>query len=149
MSRRRLSRLLELLRRTVTTHLNVEMASTTEMVRIAQTIKPHMVTLVPERKDEVTTEGGLDVVLHSGNVEKVVLRFRHLGMDMGEQEIELKPAGAGVYTLDDGSFSIDAFNPCASLAIVTVHRLLNQSCRGRHADHSSRSCLIAAGYRSV
>jgi pyridoxine 5-phosphate synthase len=62
----------ELLRRTVTTHLNVEMAATSEMVRIAQTIKPHQVTLVPERKDEVTTEGGLDVVLHSGNVEKVV-----------------------------------------------------------------------------
>lgn len=63
---------IELLRRTVTTHLNVEMASTTEMVRIAQTVKPDQVTLVPERKDEVTTEGGLDVVLHSGNVEKVV-----------------------------------------------------------------------------
>ncbi|PYQ27827.1 MAG: pyridoxine 5'-phosphate synthase [Acidobacteria bacterium] len=62
----------ELLRRTVTTHLNIEMAGTTEMVRIAQTVKPDQVTLVPERKDEVTTEGGLDVVLHSGNVEKVV-----------------------------------------------------------------------------
>lgn len=62
----------ELLRKTVTTHLNVEMASTSEMVRIAQTIKPHQVTLVPERKDEITTEGGLDVVLHSGNVEKTV-----------------------------------------------------------------------------
>src|SRR5688500_18109730 len=62
----------EILRRTVTTHLNIEMAATTEMVRIAQTIKPDRVTLVPERKDEITTEGGLDVVLHSGNVEKVV-----------------------------------------------------------------------------
>lgn len=62
----------ELLRRTVTTHLNIEMAATSEMVRIAQTVKPDQVTLVPERKDEVTTEGGLDVVLHSGNVEKVV-----------------------------------------------------------------------------
>src|SRR5712692_4616996 len=61
----------EILRKTVTTHLNIEMASTTEMVRIAQTVKPHQVTIVPERKDEVTTEGGLDVVLHSGNVEKV------------------------------------------------------------------------------
>jgi pyridoxine 5-phosphate synthase len=62
----------ELLRKVVSTHLNIEMAATTEMVRIAQTVKPHRVTLVPERKDEVTTEGGLDVVLHSGNVEKVV-----------------------------------------------------------------------------
>ena len=61
----------EILRQTVTTHLNVEMAATREMLRLAQQIKPHRVTLVPERRDELTTEGGLDVVLHSGNVEGV------------------------------------------------------------------------------
>ncbi|HEX6083701.1 MAG TPA: pyridoxine 5'-phosphate synthase [Thermoanaerobaculia bacterium] len=72
----------ELLRRTVTTHLNVEMASTTEMVRIAQTIKPHQVTLVPERRDEVTTEGGLDVVLHAGNVEKTVAQLLDARIDV-------------------------------------------------------------------
>lgn len=72
----------ELLRKTVTTHLNVEMASTSEMVRIAQTVKPHQVTLVPERKDEVTTEGGLDVVLHSGNVEKVVRQLLDSRIDV-------------------------------------------------------------------
>jgi pyridoxine 5-phosphate synthase len=72
----------ELLRRTVTTHLNIEMAATTEMVRIAQTIKPHQVTLVPERKDEITTEGGLDVVLHSGNVEKTVGQLVDGGIDV-------------------------------------------------------------------
>jgi pyridoxine 5-phosphate synthase len=73
---------LELLRKTVTTHLNVEMAGTTEMVRIAQTIKPHQVTLVPERKDEITTEGGLDVVLHSGNVDKVVSQLVDARIDV-------------------------------------------------------------------
>jgi pyridoxine 5-phosphate synthase len=72
----------ELLRRTVTTHLNIEMAATTEMVRIAQTVKPHQVTLVPERKDEVTTEGGLDVVLHSGNVEKTVRQLLDARIDV-------------------------------------------------------------------
>ena len=72
----------ELLRKTVATHLNVEMASTTEMVRIAQTIKPHQVTLVPERKDEITTEGGLDVVLHSGNVEKTVRQLLDARIDV-------------------------------------------------------------------
>jgi pyridoxine 5-phosphate synthase len=72
----------ELLRRTVSTHLNVEMAATSEMVRIAQTIKPHRVTLVPERKDEVTTEGGLDVVLHSGNVEKAVRQLLDANIDV-------------------------------------------------------------------
>lgn len=72
----------EILRRTVSTHLNVEMASTSEMVRIAQTLKPHRVTLVPERKDELTTEGGLDVVLHSGNVEKVVRQLLDSRIDV-------------------------------------------------------------------
>lgn len=63
---------IEILRRTVATHLNVEMAATREMVRIAQQHKPHRVTLVPERREELTTEGGLDAVLHSGNVDGVV-----------------------------------------------------------------------------
>src|SRR6267143_6480100 len=58
----------EILTRTVATHLNIEMAASPEMVRIAQTVKPHQVTLVPERRDELTTEGGLDVVLHSSNI---------------------------------------------------------------------------------
>jgi len=62
----------ERLRATVSTHLNVEMAATPEMVRVAQTIKPQQVTLVPERRDELTTEGGLDVVLHAGNLDKIV-----------------------------------------------------------------------------
>lgn len=51
-----------LLRQTVRTHLNLEMAATDEMVAIALDIKPDYVTLVPERREEVTTEGGLDVV---------------------------------------------------------------------------------------
>jgi pyridoxine 5-phosphate synthase len=72
----------ELLRRTISTHLNVEMAASPEMVRVAQTIKPHRVTLVPERRDELTTEGGLDVMLHSGNVEKVVRQLLDAGIDV-------------------------------------------------------------------
>src|SRR5688500_10018305 len=73
---------LELLRKTVTTHLNIEMAATSEMARIAQTIKPNQVTLVPERRDEVTTEGGLDVVLHSGNVDKVISQLVESRIDV-------------------------------------------------------------------
>ena len=72
----------ELLRRVVATHLNLEMAATTEMVRIAQTLKPHRVTLVPERGDELTTEGGLDVVLHSTNLEKIVRQLLEAGIDV-------------------------------------------------------------------
>jgi pyridoxine 5-phosphate synthase len=55
---------LEILRRTVKTQLNVEMAATEEMVKIASALQPDLVTFVPERPQEVTTEGGLDVMLH-------------------------------------------------------------------------------------
>ena len=72
----------ELLRRTVSTHLNVEMSASPEMVRVAQTVKPHQVTLVPERRDELTTEGGLDVVLHAGNLEKVVHQLLESAIDV-------------------------------------------------------------------
>lgn len=50
-----------LLRRTVQTHLNLEMAATDEMVAIAMKVVPDYVTLVPEKRQELTTEGGLDV----------------------------------------------------------------------------------------
>jgi pyridoxine 5-phosphate synthase len=72
----------EVLQKTVGTHLNVEMAATSDMIRIAQTIKPHRVTLVPERNDEVTTEGGLDVVLHSGNLERAVRQLLDSRIDV-------------------------------------------------------------------
>ena len=52
----------ELLRRTVRSRLNLEMAATAEMVAIAIDLVPDMVTLVPEKREEVTTEGGLDVI---------------------------------------------------------------------------------------
>ena len=53
-----------LLRQTVTTHLNLEMAPTAAMVQFALELQPDMVTLVPERRQELTTEGGLDVAGH-------------------------------------------------------------------------------------
>src|SRR5438094_5782882 len=57
---------IELLRDVVTTYLNVEMAATDEMVAIAARIVPNAVSLVPENPNEITTEGGLDVI---GNFE--------------------------------------------------------------------------------
>jgi len=72
----------EILTRTVATHLNIEMAASPEMVRVAQTIKPHQITLVPERRDELTTEGGLDVVLHSSNIDKTIRQLLDAGIDV-------------------------------------------------------------------
>lgn len=69
-----------LLRQTVRTHLNLEMAATEEMVAIAQDIRPDYVTLVPERREEVTTEGGLDVVNQSSRIQKVVHQLQDCGI---------------------------------------------------------------------
>ena len=62
----------EILRQVVRTRLNLEMAATQEMLRLALTVKPDQATLVPERLDELTTEGGLDVVLNSVQLRPVV-----------------------------------------------------------------------------
>ncbi len=61
-----------LLRQTVRTHLNLEMAATDEMVAIALDIKPDYVTLVPEKREEVTTEGGLDIVAQIDRISQIV-----------------------------------------------------------------------------
>ena len=67
---------LRVLRQTVTTRLNLEMAATAEMVKIAYEVKPDECTLVPERREELTTEGGLDVAAARDHVRKVVKTLR-------------------------------------------------------------------------
>jgi pyridoxine 5-phosphate synthase len=67
---------LQVMRKTVTTRLNLEMAATQEMVKIAYEVKPDVVTLVPERREELTTEGGLDVVGGREAVRKAVKTLR-------------------------------------------------------------------------
>jgi pyridoxine 5-phosphate synthase len=67
---------LRLLREVIQTRLNLEMAATEEMVRIALATKPDVVTLVPERREELTTEGGLDVIKFSKSLRKVIERLK-------------------------------------------------------------------------
>lgn len=74
------SRDVEILRKTVKTRLNLEMAATEEMVGIALKFLPDMVTLVPEKREELTTEGGLDVRLHRHQLKKAVDLLRHGGI---------------------------------------------------------------------
>jgi len=63
---------LTLLRQTVKTRLDLEMAAEDTMVKIALTVKPHYITLVPERRQELTTEGGLDVAGQKSRLKRVV-----------------------------------------------------------------------------
>ncbi len=71
---------LQLLRQVIRTKLNLEMAATQEMVKIALLVKPDQVTLVPERREEITTEGGLDVALYRQQLQKYAGLFREAGI---------------------------------------------------------------------
>lgn len=66
---------LRLLRETIKTKLDLEMAATEEMVKIALATRPEMVTLVPEKRREVTTEGGLDVAGNVSAIRRIVARL--------------------------------------------------------------------------
>src|SRR5690554_2680451 len=66
----------EILRRTVTTRLNLEMAATEEILQIALDIRPDMITLVPEKREEQTTEGGLAVVDNHKRLAEYIDRVR-------------------------------------------------------------------------
>ncbi|MEW5852989.1 MAG: pyridoxine 5'-phosphate synthase [Myxococcota bacterium] len=67
---------LRILRQTVTTRLNLEMAATQDMLKVAYEHKPDTATLVPERREELTTEGGLDVTLQRDALKRFVRSLR-------------------------------------------------------------------------
>jgi pyridoxine 5-phosphate synthase len=69
-----------LLRETVSVKLNLELAASPEIVGIACEVRPDQATLVPERREEVTTEGGLDVVRHQAAIAQAVDRLRAAGI---------------------------------------------------------------------
>ncbi len=71
---------IRLLRETVRTRLNLEMAATAEMVKIALEVKPDYVTLVPEKREEVTTEGGLDIAGQLDRMKSVVDQLQSAGI---------------------------------------------------------------------
>lgn len=104
------------LRQAVTTYLNVEMAATEEMIKIAHDVKPDAVTLVPESPNEVTTEGGLDVRANISIVRAAVHRLRQANIitslfidpeppqieaarEVGAQQVELCTAEYALATL--------------------------------------------------
>ena len=103
---------LKLLRETVKTRLNLEMAATREMVAIALTVKPDICTLVPEKRQELTTEGGLDVRLNLQNIAEAVERLQEgellvsLFIDPDPDQIKASDkAGADYVEIHTGSFA--------------------------------------------
>lgn len=106
---------LRLLRETVTVKLNLEMACADEVVAIACASRPQQATLVPESRQEVTTEGGLDVVAQRSKVADAVKRLHDAGivvslfLDADEPQIEAAgDLGADAVELHTGQFSLAA-----------------------------------------
>lgn len=73
---------LRILRESVTVKLNLEMACEPEICEIACDVKPDQATLVPEKREEITTEGGLDVLAHHDRVARTVERLRRSGVSV-------------------------------------------------------------------
>ncbi len=71
---------LHLLKDVICTKLNLEMAATPEMVRIAKRLKPYSCTLVPEEPDELTTQGGLDVISHQETLKEAIAELQAVGI---------------------------------------------------------------------
>ncbi len=118
----------EVLRRTVRTRLALAMAPTQEMLRIALTVKPDQVTLVPERRDEVTTEGGLEVVLNSAQLRPMMKTLQEAGVEAAlfiepelEQVKEAHKLGARTVEASTASWSesADARSREAALRRIT------------------------------
>ncbi len=102
----------QLLRQTVRTHLNLEMAATDEMVAIALDIKPDYVTLVPEKREEVTTEGGLEIAAQLDRIKSVVDQLQSaqipvsLFIDADSKQIEASAqSGAKFIELHTGQYA--------------------------------------------
>lgn len=103
---------LYLLKEIVKTHLNLEMAATNEMVKIATEVVPDMVTLVPEKREEVTTEGGLDAEGNFSWIEEVTGQLHNhsivvsLFIDPDIQQIKAAArSGADYVELHTGSYA--------------------------------------------
>ena len=105
-----------ILRETVKTKLNLEMAAAKEMIKIALDIKPDMITLVPEKRQELTTEGGLDVRSNKKKILKAIEKMNNAGIpvslfiDPDEKQIAAsKDVGATFVELHTGRYC-DAMN---------------------------------------
>jgi pyridoxine 5-phosphate synthase len=101
-----------LLRPIVTNRFNLEMAAVDAIVNVAFEVKPDEATLVPERREELTTEGGLDVVTHQKPVAKAMERLRAAGievslfLDPDQRQIETaKLLGARAVEIQTARFS--------------------------------------------
>ncbi|TXI18753.1 MAG: pyridoxine 5'-phosphate synthase [Nitrosomonas sp.] len=147
----------EILRDRLTTRMNLESAITDEMIAIALKIKPHDICLVPERREELTTEGGLDVVRHFDQVYRACQQLKDAGIRVSlfinadPPQIEAAArAGAPVIEIHTGSYA-DAASPeaqekyfCAVQQAVALGIDLGLKVNAGHGLHYENVQRIAA-----
>jgi len=102
----------EVLRKVLKTRLNLEMAANAAMVTIASTHKPDHATLVPERREEVTTEGGLDVMLNQNLIKKTVAELKNASVTVSifvdpdyDQVKAVSKLGVGVIEINTAKYA--------------------------------------------
>lgn len=103
---------LMILRKTIYTKLNLEMALSEDIIDIALNTKPDQVTFVPEKREEITTEGGLDVVAQRSNLPNVVKKFKDAGIIVSffidpdnDQILASKDTGCDYIELHTGAYA--------------------------------------------
>jgi pyridoxine 5-phosphate synthase len=95
----------ELLRERATTKINLEMAVTPAMVMFAEKLRPNDACFVPEKREELTTEGGLDVVAHRTKVKEAVIRLQDRGIHVS---LFIDPEGAQIEAAREvGAYAIE------------------------------------------
>ena len=143
------------IRQAVTVPLNFEMAATDEMVGIALDVKPNAACIVPERREEVTTEGGLAVAGRESELEPYFTRIRDAGIrlslfiEASEAEIRAAAAvGADIIELHTGCYCHDESGRVAELARIRKAAELADSlgveCHGGHGLDFDTVGAIAA-----
>jgi len=132
----------EALLRELRTPFNLEMACTAEMIRIAERLRPHQVTLVPERRKEVTTEGGLDVTREPGAIREALERLKRAGIrtslfvDPAPVSIERSAVlGADAIELHTGSYANSPGDPHTIDALRDAARQAAALGLAVHAGH--------------
>ncbi|QDY42729.1 pyridoxine 5'-phosphate synthase [Candidatus Pantoea soli] len=118
-----------ILRETIQTRMNLEMAVTDEMIAIACDIKPHFVCLVPEKRQEVTTEGGLDVAGQQDKINAAVSALSAAGIlvslfiDADSRQIEAAVAsGAPYIEIHTGAYAEAPEGPAREAELVRIRQ---------------------------
>ncbi len=136
---------LRVLKDTVQTRLNLELAVDPGVMTLALAVRPDQLTFVPERREELTTEGGLDVAKHRSKVAEAVARCREAGLVVSlfidptlEQVEASKEAGAEAVELHTGRYA-DATDPHATAvelaSLIKAGRAVRELGMGLHAGH--------------